>query len=114
MDHAPDARELADLAASFQEAVVDALATKTVRAAEREGVATVSVGGGVAANEALRHRVAERAARVGIEAVFPPKGLCTDNGAVIAAVGDFLLASGRRDGLSLSASASRDAAVTAS
>jgi N6-L-threonylcarbamoyladenine synthase len=114
MGRAPDERELADLAAAFQEAVVDALATKTIRAALREGVATVSVGGGVAANEALRRRVAELAARAGIEAVFPPKSLCTDNGAVIAAVGDFLLAAGRRDGLSLSASASRGAATAAS
>jgi N6-L-threonylcarbamoyladenine synthase len=107
LGHAPEGQELADLAASFQEAVVDALATKTIRAAERHSVATVSVGGGVAANEALRGRIADEAARAGIRTVFPPKSLCTDNGAVIAAVGDFLLASGHRDGLSLSASASR-------
>jgi N6-L-threonylcarbamoyladenine synthase len=107
LGRAPEGAELADLAASFQEAVVDALATKTIRAAERHSVATVSVGGGVAANEALRGRIAEEAARAGIRAVFPPKSLCTDNGAVIAAVGDFLLAGGHRDDLSLSASASR-------
>ena len=107
LGHAPEGPELADLAASFQEAVVDALATKTIRAAERHSVATVSVGGGVAANEALRGRIADEAARAGIRTVFPPKSLCTDNGAVIAAVGDFLLAAGHRDDLSLSASASR-------
>ncbi len=103
----PEGAELADLAASFQEAVVDALAVKTIRAAERHSVATVSVGGGVAANESLRTRIADEAARAGIQAVFPPKNLCTDNGAVIAAVGDSLLAAGHRDDLSLSASASR-------
>jgi N6-L-threonylcarbamoyladenine synthase len=107
LGHAPEGTELADLAASFQEAVVDALAVKTIRAAERHSVATVSVGGGVAANETLRRRIAEEAARAGIQTVFPPKSLCTDNGAVIAAVGDSLIASGHRDDLSLSASASR-------
>lgn len=107
LGHAPEGQELADLAASFQEAAVEALAVKTIRAAERHAVATVSVGGGVAANGALRRRVADEAARAGIRTVFPPKNLCTDNGAVIAAVGDSLLAAGHRDGLSLSASASR-------
>lgn len=107
LGHAPEGAELADLAASFQEAAVDVLAVKTIRAAERHSVATVSVGGGVAANETLRRRIANEAARVGIQAVFPPKSLCTDNGAVIAAVGDSLLAAGHRDDLSLSASASR-------
>jgi len=107
LGHAPEGAELADLAASFQEAVVDALAVKTIRAAVRHAVATVSIGGGVAANESLRTRIAGEAARAGIQAVFPPKSLCTDNGAVIAAVGDSLLAAGHRDDLSLSASASR-------
>ncbi len=86
---------------------MEALAVKTIRAAERHSVATVSIGGGVAANESLRRRIADEAARAGIQAVFPPKSLCTDNGAVIAAVGDSLLAAGHRDDLSLSASASR-------
>ncbi|MBM3307401.1 MAG: tRNA (adenosine(37)-N6)-threonylcarbamoyltransferase complex transferase subunit TsaD [Candidatus Eisenbacteria bacterium] len=103
----PEGEELADVAASFQEAVIDALAVKTIRAAERERVSSVSVGGGVAANDALRRRIEEEAARVGVECVFPPKALCTDNGVVIAAVGDFLLSTGHRDDLALSASASR-------
>jgi len=110
----PQGEQLADLLASFQEAVVDVLVQKTVRAAERHSVPTVSIGGGVAANETLRVRLAEEAARAGLEAVFPPKALCTDNGAVIAAVGDSLLGRGVRDDLSLSASASRSGPSVAS
>jgi N6-L-threonylcarbamoyladenine synthase len=61
----------------------------------------------VAANELLSRRLSEEAARLGVEGGFPPKELCTDNGAVIAAVGDFLISRGARDDHSLGVSASR-------
>lgn len=110
MGRVPEGDELRDFLASFQAAVVDALVTKTVRAAEAGGVATIGIGGGVAANQALRDAMSEEAARLGIEVVFPPKNLCTDNGAVIAAVGDSLLSRGVADDLSMDVSASRDTA----
>ncbi len=106
----PEGQELADLLASFQEAVVEALVTKTMWAAEEFDVPSVCLGGGVAANGPLRTRFEEEAARLGLTTAVPPKNLCTDNGAVIAAVGDFLFSMGRRDDSTLAVSASRDAA----
>jgi len=106
----PEGDELADFLASFQEAVIDALVTKTMWAAEAHDVSSVCLGGGVAANGPLRTRFEEKAARLGLVAVVPPKNLCTDNGAVIAAVGDSLLSKGVRDDASLTVSASREAA----
>ena len=106
----PQGQELADFAASFQAAIVDALVTKTMWAAEARVVPTICLGGGVAANETLRQRLTEEAASRGFATVVPPKALCTDNGAVIAAVGDSLLSTGVRDDHSLSVSASREAA----
>ncbi len=102
--------ELADFLASFQEAVIDALVTKTMWAADAHDVPSVCLGGGVAANGPLRARFEEEAARLGLVAVVPPKDLCTDNGAVIAAVGDSLFSRGVRDDASLTVSASREAA----
>lgn len=107
---APEGEELADFLASFQEAVIDALVTKTMWAAEEHHVPSVSIGGGVAANGPLRTRFEEEASRLGLSTVVPPKNLCTDNGAVIAAVGDFLLGRGIADDVSLTVSASREAA----
>jgi len=106
----PEGAALSDILASVQAAIVDVLVEKTLRAAEAHGVATVCVAGGVAANGPLRSRLAEEAAGAGLSVVIPPKELCTDNGAVIAAVGDFLLSKGRNDGFALSASASREEA----
>ncbi len=106
----PEGDELADFLASFQEAVIDALVTKTMWAADVYDVPSVCLGGGVAANGPLRARFEEEAARLGLVAVVPPKNLCTDNGAVIAAVGDSLLGKGVRDDASLTVSASREAA----
>ena len=110
LEKIPEGDELADFLASFQEAVIDALVTKTMWAAEALEVPSVSLGGGVAANGPLRARFEEEAARLGLVAVVPPKNLCTDNGAVIAAVGDSLLSKGVRDDASLTVSASREAA----
>ncbi len=110
LDKIPEGDELADFLASFQEAVIDALVTKTMWAADAHDVPSVCLGGGVAANGPLRARFEEEAARLGLVAVVPPKNLCTDNGAVIAAVGDSLLGKGVRDDASLTVSASREAA----
>jgi N6-L-threonylcarbamoyladenine synthase len=86
---------LADVAASFQEAVVDQLVEKLALAADAAGAATLVLGGGVAANSRLRERTAELAATTGREAFLPPLALCTDNAAMIAATADFRL---RADG----------------
>jgi N6-L-threonylcarbamoyladenine synthase len=101
--------DVADVAASFQAAVVDVLVTKLVRAARRAQVETIVIGGGVAANSCLRARIAEEAGREGLRAVIPSMGLCTDNAAMIAACAFFRLAadgptpldSGIRPGLRL-------------
>ena len=74
-----------DVAASFQEAVVDVLVAKLVAAADLAGADVLVLGGGVAANSRLRERVTEVAAATGRRAFLPPLELCTDNGAMIAA-----------------------------
>ena len=73
-----------DVAASFQEAVVDVLTTKLVAAADEAEAPTLVLGGGVAANSRLRARVAEAAKSSGRRVFLPPLSLCTDNGAMIA------------------------------
>jgi tRNA N6-adenosine threonylcarbamoyltransferase len=76
---------LADVAASFQEAVVDQLVDKLVAAADAAGAPVLALGGGVAANSRLRAKVAAAAAATGRSVFLPPPSLCTDNGAMIAA-----------------------------
>lgn len=78
---------LPDLAASFQEAVVDTLVEKLERAIDRTDVGAIALGGGVAANSRLRARVAELAERSGLTAHIPPFKLCLDNAAMIAGLG---------------------------
>ncbi len=85
---------VADVAASFQEAVVDVLTAKAVRAAREHGMDTLVLGGGVAANSRLRALAQERCAAAGIVLRVPRPGLCTDNGAMVAALGAHLLAAG--------------------
>lgn len=77
----------ADIAASFQEAVVDVLVTKTVAAAKERNIRDVTISGGVAANTRLRQRMAEELNRLHKRLFFPPLSLCTDNAAMIAAAG---------------------------
>jgi N6-L-threonylcarbamoyladenine synthase len=86
---------VADVAASFQEAVVDVLTRKALAACAACDVDTLLIIGGVAANSRLRAVAEERCAVVGITLRVPPIRLCTDNGAMIAAVGDLLVRAGR-------------------
>jgi N6-L-threonylcarbamoyladenine synthase len=81
----------ADIAASFQDAVVDVLVDKTIRAATEVGAATVCLGGGVAANSELRARFAEAATDAGLAALVPDRAFCTDNAAMIAAAANWRL-----------------------
>jgi N6-L-threonylcarbamoyladenine synthase len=80
----PIGPELADWAASFQEAVVDVLVEKSRQAVRRQHAMRLCVGGGVAANQRLRERLIELAAEEGIQLVIPPLSLCTDNAAMLA------------------------------
>jgi N6-L-threonylcarbamoyladenine synthase len=98
-----DDRDRADLAASFEAAATDVLVERARRAAREEGLGSVAVVGGVAANERLRREMARAGASDGFRAVFPPPALCTDNAAMIAAAGARLLAMGRSHGLGLDA-----------
>ncbi|HEU5324723.1 MAG TPA: tRNA (adenosine(37)-N6)-threonylcarbamoyltransferase complex transferase subunit TsaD [Candidatus Limnocylindria bacterium] len=91
------------LAAAFEEAVVDALATKTVAAARDHGVAEVALGGGVAANRALRATLQQRLAAEGLPLRVPPPAWCTDNGAMIGAAAGFRYAAGDRADAALEA-----------
>ena len=93
----------ADIAASFQEAVTDALCTHTIRAALDANVKTVALAGGVAANSALRQKMTELCSEHGISVLYPPPVLCTDNAAMIAAAGYFEYKNGTRGGLDLNA-----------
>ena len=77
-------QETADVAASFQECVVDVLVGKTLRAAEVRGLDRIIVGGGVAANRRLRARFEEEAAAAGLDLILPPTRYCTDNAAMVA------------------------------
>jgi N6-L-threonylcarbamoyladenine synthase len=86
----------ADLAASFQEAIVDVQVTKTIQAAKEKGVGTVLLGGGVVANTRLRERMARAGAEAGISVSFPSLPLCTDNAAMIACAGEARLLRGER------------------
>ncbi len=85
-----------DVAASFQEAVCDVLTRKAVDAAVSEGIGDILVGGGVAANSRLRVLTEERAAARGVRVRVPRPGLCTDNGAMVAALGAEMVQRGRR------------------
>jgi N6-L-threonylcarbamoyladenine synthase len=95
------APDVALLASSFQEAIVDVLAVKTRLAAQEYNVKQVILAGGVAANESLRARMWEELEPLGIRVSYPPIEYCTDNAAMIASAGFFHLALGERHGFDL-------------
>ncbi len=86
---------VADVAASFQEAVCDVLTRKALDACRQLGVDTLLIGGGVAANSRLRALAEQRAAAAEVRVRVPRPGLCTDNGAMVAALGAELIGRGR-------------------
>lgn len=89
-----DEVSIPDVAASFRESVADVLTTKAIAACERLGVPRLLLGGGVVANARLRQLAQERADAAGVTLRIPPLSLCTDNGAMIAALGARLIAEG--------------------
>jgi N6-L-threonylcarbamoyladenine synthase len=83
-----------DVAASFAEAVADVLTAKTIAACHRHDVDTLVIGGGFSANSQLREMAAKRCAEAGIDLRIPPIRYCTDNGAMIAALGSAVIRAG--------------------
>lgn len=96
---------IADVAASFQEAVCELLVDVTVEVALDEGVSTIALGGGVACNGRLRALAREVGEAQGLRVVLTPPAYCTDNAAMIAALGEALLRQGAQDGLGAQAEA---------
>ncbi|GAB2815002.1 tRNA (adenosine(37)-N6)-threonylcarbamoyltransferase complex transferase subunit TsaD [Actinocorallia aurea] len=96
-ERAGESVPVADVAASFQEAVVDVLTRKAIAVCKDNGVDHLQIGGGVAANSRLREMAAQRCEKAGIRLRVPRPGLCTDNGAMVAALGAELVASGLED-----------------
>ncbi|HUN54953.1 MAG TPA: tRNA (adenosine(37)-N6)-threonylcarbamoyltransferase complex transferase subunit TsaD [Smithella sp.] len=97
------AEELPDIVAGYQEAIVDVLVEKTIKAAKDNGIKRIVVCGGVAANSRLRERFAADTAARNLELFIPPVILCTDNAAMIGAIGEIMLNAGYRDSLDLNA-----------
>ncbi len=95
---APDTPAFADLVAAFQEAIVDPLIDKALRATRDTGVRRLVAAGGVAANSRLRARLAEACEREGVTLLVPSLHLCTDNAAMVAGLGEAYLEAGRRSG----------------
>ncbi len=96
---------LADIAAGFQEAIVDVLTHKTFRAAEEHDLERIVICGGVACNSGLRARMNDLAATRGRQVFFPSPALCADNAAMMAVAADHYLQSERSDFLALNAMA---------
>jgi N6-L-threonylcarbamoyladenine synthase len=100
-----DERTRADIAAGVQQAIVDTLIAKTLRALEQTGYETLVVAGGVGANRSLRERLAEGARRVGARVYYPRIEFCTDNAAMIAVAGMARLKAGRVETMAIRARA---------
>jgi len=101
-------QEIADIAASFQAAVVEVLVAKTLRAAEQVGARTVVLGGGVAANTALREALQQACSETGLILLVAPKSLCTDNAVMVASLAYPLFQAGRFADLSLEPASSSE------
>ena len=93
--------DIADVAASFQEAIVDVQVDKSMRAARAEGIEQLVLAGGVAANSRLRSRMRDACEELGMRLLAPHIELCTDNGAMVAASGSNQLAAGERSSFGL-------------
>lgn len=102
-DSSKTEEEIDRICFSFQEAVVDVVVKKVLRAIKKTGLKRLAVGGGVINNEAMRSRLAEEAERKGIELFLPDEAYCTDNAAMIAALGEALHEEGLQDELTLNA-----------
>ena len=96
-DAPDDAQTRADIARAFEEAVVDTLVRKCLRAVDQTGISTLVLAGGVSANRRLRERIAEAMAKRGGRAFYPRPVLCTDNGAMIAFAGWLRLKAGQHE-----------------
>jgi len=93
LESTPDYKK-GDVAASFQESIVDVLLLKSLAACKETGIDSLVIAGGVAANSRLRAVAEERCAKAGIRLRIPSPGLCTDNGAMVAALGSLMVAAG--------------------
>jgi N6-L-threonylcarbamoyladenine synthase len=100
--------DAADLAASFQEAIVDVQVSKTMQAVKDRRVETILLGGGVVANSRLRERIEKAGAEAGLRVLIPSMQLCTDNGAMIALAGAWRLERGERSPLGIGADPSME------
>jgi N6-L-threonylcarbamoyladenine synthase len=107
----PQRHRIEDLAASYQEAVVEPLVEKSVAVTQALGFPRLLVAGGVAGNSRLRELMTERAREAGVEVRFPPLELCGDNAAMVASAGYFRFARGKVTDLSLDAYASANLGV---
>ena len=94
LEATPDYKK-SDVAASFQEAIVDVLLLKAVAACKQSGIDSLVIAGGVAANSRLRAVAQQRCEKAGIRLQIPSPGLCTDNGAMVAALGSLMVSAGR-------------------
>lgn len=101
--HDFNTEDLPDIAASYQESIVDVLVGKTITAAEDNCINRIVVCGGVAANSRLREKFTMETSARNIELFIPPVILCTDNAAMIAAIGEIMLKNGRRDSMDMNA-----------